>query len=85
MSASTGKSGQKLPQGVHGANGNTGSESVATEETLLPAANDKTPHLTLNLMESICNHENLNQALKRVKANKGAAGVDTMSVETLLH
>jgi len=35
-------------------------------------------------MERICDHANLNQALKRVKANAGAAGIDAMSVETLL-
>lgn len=40
MSASPGKSSQKLTQRVHVANGNTGSESVATEETLLSTAND---------------------------------------------
>ncbi|BBS19413.1 hypothetical protein WP5W18E02_P10770 (plasmid) [Aeromonas caviae] len=34
-------------------------------------------------MEAILNPENLKQALKRVKANKGAPGVDEMSVSEL--
>ena|SRR3990167_7257264 len=39
--------------------------------------------LTKHLMEKICNPSNLNRAYKRVKANKGAAGVDGMSVDKL--
>lgn len=35
------------------------------------------------LMEAICEPVNLRQALKRVKANKGAAGTDGMSVSEL--
>jgi RNA-directed DNA polymerase len=35
------------------------------------------------LMEAICERENLKQALKRVKANKGAPGVDGMTVQAL--
>ncbi len=39
--------------------------------------------LTRNLMEKICERANLNQAYKRVKANKGAAGVDGLTVDDL--
>lgn len=39
--------------------------------------------LTENLMEQICKPANLNRAYKRVKANKGAAGVDGMTVDKL--
>lgn len=39
---------------------------------------------TTNLMEKICNRANLNQAYKRVKANKGCAGIDKMTVDELL-
>jgi RNA-directed DNA polymerase len=35
------------------------------------------------LMEEVCNRENLRQAMKRVKANRGSAGVDRMTVEEL--
>lgn len=34
-------------------------------------------------MELVVNDENLNEAIKRVKANKGAAGVDGMTVDEL--
>jgi RNA-directed DNA polymerase len=39
--------------------------------------------LTKHLMEKICDPLNLNRAYKRVKANKGAAGVDGMTVDEL--
>lgn len=39
---------------------------------------------TYNLMEQILHKDNLNKAYKRVKSNKGAGGVDGMSVDELL-
>lgn len=39
--------------------------------------------LTCYLMEEICKPANLNQAYKRVKANKGAPGIDAMSVNEM--
>jgi RNA-directed DNA polymerase len=39
--------------------------------------------LTRRLMEQICRPENLNQAYKRVKANKGAPGVDGLTIDKL--
>jgi RNA-directed DNA polymerase len=39
--------------------------------------------LTEHLMEKICEPSNLNRAYKRVKANKGAAGIDGMTVDDL--
>jgi len=39
--------------------------------------------LTRSLMEKICHPANLNQAYKRVKANKGAAGIDGKTVDDL--
>ena len=39
---------------------------------------------TDNLMEQILHKDNLNKAYKKVKSNKGAAGVDGMSVDQLL-
>ena len=35
------------------------------------------------LMEEVCKRENLKKALQRVKANKGSAGIDGMSVDAL--
>jgi len=40
-------------------------------------------NLTGELMEQICQRSNLNQAYKRVKANKGASGIDGLNVEDL--
>jgi group II intron reverse transcriptase/maturase len=39
---------------------------------------------TDNLMEEILRRNNLNKAFKRVKSNKGAGGIDGMSVDELL-
>src|SRR5271154_4341429 len=38
------------------------------------------PAGTTRLMEEICDRENLKEALRRVKANKGSAGIDGMTV-----
>src|SRR3990172_7339241 len=43
----------------------------------------ESPAITEQLMEEICERENCKQALKRVKANKGSAGVDGMTVQQL--
>ena len=37
-----------------------------------------------NLLEEILSRDNLNRAYKRVKANKGAPGIDGMTVEDAL-
>ena len=49
----------------------------------LTKALDKDEPLTEYLMEEICCSKNLNRAYKRVKANKGAAGIDGMTVNKL--
>jgi len=43
----------------------------------------ESPAITEQLMEEVCERENCKQALKRVKANKGSAGVDGMTVQQL--
>ena len=46
-----------------------------------PAVHEpESPASTNRLMEEICERENLKEALRRVKANKGGAGVDGMTV-----
>src|SRR5437016_2358932 len=52
------------------------------EETESPSArhDPESPASTNRLMEEICERENLKQALQQVKANKGSAGVDGMTV-----
>ena len=48
--------------------------SGATHETERPARTDR-------LMEEVCERANLREALRRVQANKGSAGVDRMTVD----
>src|SRR5215472_9893505 len=43
----------------------------------------ESPAIIEQLMEEVCERENCKQALARVKANKGSAGVDGMTVEEL--
>jgi RNA-directed DNA polymerase len=57
-----------LPEGTESSAGKRGTQSPAIAE---------------RLMEEVCERENCKQALKRVKANKGSAGVDGMTVQQL--
>jgi len=41
------------------------------------------PANTIQLMEEVCKRENLKEALRRVKANRGSAGIDGMTVGQL--
>jgi RNA-directed DNA polymerase len=41
------------------------------------------PAIPQQLMEEVCEHDNCLQAYKRVKSNKGSAGIDGMTVEEL--
>jgi RNA-directed DNA polymerase len=43
----------------------------------------ESPAIAEQLMEEVCGRDNCKQALKRVKANKGSAGVDGMTVQQL--
>lgn len=52
-------------------------------ETVQAPTTRESPSSAVWLMEAICEPVNLRQALKRVKANKGAAGADGMSVSEL--
>jgi RNA-directed DNA polymerase len=56
-------------------------EAGRKETESLSTANDpESPASTNRLMEAICERENLREALRRVKANKGSGGVDGMTV-----
>src|SRR5450756_1421644 len=56
-------------------------EAKREETESLPAMHDpESPASTNRWMEEICERENLKQALQQVKANKGSAGVDGMTV-----
>src|SRR5689334_944766 len=43
----------------------------------------ESPASTNRLMEEVCERENLKEALRQVKANKGSAGIDRMTVGQL--
>src|ERR1700689_443522 len=56
-------------------------EAGREETESLSTTNDpESPASTNRLMEEVCERENLKEALRRVKANKGSAGVDGMTV-----
>ncbi len=56
---------------------NEGTESLAAKR------GTESPAIGEQLMEEVCERENCKQALARVKANKGSAGVDGMTVQQL--
>src|SRR5436853_212273 len=49
-------------------------------ESLTAVHGPESPASTNRLMEEVCERENLKEALRRVKANQGSAGVDGMTV-----
>jgi len=58
-------------------------QELRIERQAATAAKDKTGPRTDKLMEEVLRRENLLYALKRVQANKGAPGVDGMTVDEL--
>lgn len=56
---------------------------VGGTEAFVVTGRDESLTRSEELMEEICEPENLKKALKRVKENKGAPGVDRMKVEEL--
>src|SRR5438105_2634849 len=58
---------------------------VAGEETesLVATNGSESPARTDRLMEEVCERENLKEALRQVKGNKGSAGVDGITVNQL--
>ena len=67
----------------HVLSGGGGTESGGDEVQQISLALNDPEDLATKLMEQVCERANLNQAYKRVKANKGAAGVDGMTVKEL--
>jgi hypothetical protein len=67
----------------HGDPGLGRSEARPCEEPQTDTAWQRERALTRGLMEQIASSANLNQAYKRVKANRGAPGVDGMTVDDL--
>ncbi|MEZ5398943.1 MAG: hypothetical protein R2729_04685 [Bryobacteraceae bacterium] len=65
--------------------GRSEAPTASAEGTESPAAKRRTesPAIGEQLMEEVCWRENCKQALARVKANKGSAGMDGMTVQPL--
>src|SRR5271167_2349633 len=68
MEEDRGEAPKGLPEGTESSAGKRGTKSPAIAE---------------QSMEEVCERENCKRALKRVKANKGSAGVDGMTVQQL--
>ena len=59
-------------------------EGYAGAQSAVQPGNEETAGRSQNLLEAILYRDNLNRAYKRVKTNKGAPGVDRMTVEEAL-
>jgi RNA-directed DNA polymerase len=79
--------GRQKPQGSRGyysgQNGEAAKPEIIATESLIAECKPESPTGTEKLMEEVCKRENLEKALKRVKAKKGSAGIDGMKVEEL--
>lgn len=72
-----------LASSCPGAGGEGGTQAAACEALQASPALNPARALTEHLMEEACQRENLNQAYRRVKSNKGAPGVDGMTIQDL--
>ena len=68
---------------THGVNGKGGTGAAPREGRQVSVESTVKETLAQNLMKVVCSKDNLNRAYKRVKSNKGAPGIDGMSVEDL--
>jgi len=50
-------------------------------ESVVAMAEPESPAATMHLMEKVCERENLERAWQRVRGNKGAPGVDGMTID----
>jgi len=64
----------------HGEGSEGGTRPSPREEQQASTANGPARALTEHLMEEVADRENLNRAYRRVKANRGAPGVDGMTI-----
>ena len=56
-------------------------EGLATHEWNAAKPGPESPALAEQLMEEVCDRENLERAWKRVQRNKGGPGVDGMTID----
>jgi RNA-directed DNA polymerase len=66
-----------------GGGGDGGTGTSACEASQACTALDPARALTEYLMEEVCQRENLNRAYRRVKSNRGAPGMDGMTIHDL--
>jgi RNA-directed DNA polymerase len=67
----------------HGGGGEGGTGTLPHGEQQTLTAFDQQRALTSNLMEQVCDPQNLVRAYRRVRSNKGKPGVDGMTVHEL--
>jgi RNA-directed DNA polymerase len=68
---------------TYGRKGEARKDAEEGTEALMAKGVTENPTGSERLMEAVCETENLKRALRRVKANKGSAGVDGMRVDQL--
>ena len=82
-----------IQQALHQMSGKPGRDGAVTGETRREASSDEAgcprhdpSHMGSGLLQEALTRENLQLALKRVRSNKGAAGVDGLGIdETVEH
>lgn len=72
-----------MPPACHGVPGADGNSSGSLEARQLSSVMDKPRALTQDLMERVASLENLEQAVRKVRSNKGSPGVDGMTTRQL--
>jgi RNA-directed DNA polymerase len=80
MSGSQQKTRRKLPRKPD-EKGEAPIAGLAGAEPVMAAAESESPATTMQLMEEVCQRENLVRAWQRVRGNKGAPGVDGMTID----
>lgn len=68
---------------THGAGGKGGTGAATFEGQQVSVESTAKETLAQDLMSVVCSRDNLNRAYKRVKSNKGAPGIDGMTIEEL--
>jgi RNA-directed DNA polymerase len=67
----------------YGDGGKSGAGAASNEVRQVSVESEAKETLAQDLMQVVCSRNNLNRAYKRVKSNKGAAGVDGMTISEL--
>lgn len=68
---------------THGGRGKGGTGAATFEGQQVSVESTAKETLAQDLMSVVCSRDNLNRAYKRVKSNRGAPGIDGMTIEEL--